>query len=254
MDKDKQFQQHFIDLLDGRMVPFADSENEVATDGLTVTFTATEYVIRAYAYSDHIVNLATMGPIIIGKFRYSDTALEALTGVADIAQEFRRWRTMPGFNVPEIVFAVGERSFLKGRKYWDDADYISIYALYRVRGMNTNHEAYRRVISDSGTKAKFVGVKKPFLRKQKDFTKLNQGPFQVFAESAYKPFDYLPVDTNMVLAWFERRQKMVVNNKEECEAVGIQIVEGRVMQDNFLVLVPRDQMPLPLIFPHEWDV
>lgn len=249
----KKYQDHLIGLLNDRRVPFADSENTVAVDGLTIKFNAKEYQIHAHMYSDTIANMASQGQIIIGKFGYSDTGLDVLTGVAEMAQECMRWRKMPGFNVPEIVFAFGARTFLKNVKYWKESEYMSMCALYLVRGINTNHETYRRLINDAGTKAKFIGDKKPFLLKQKDFMRISSQPFQVYAESAYKPIQSLPVDPNMVLAWFERRQRTVVSNKEQCEAVGIAVGEERILTDNFLVCVPRDQMPTPLIFPYEWD-
>lgn len=244
-----KFREELEELLTFRKVPYIAIENTVAVDGIEIEFRAKEYAIKAHQRADY---LTTPKPITIGRFHYSDLALEALTGVADMAKEFMRWRKMPGFNVPEIVFAFGERTFLAGRKYWADEGHMFIYAMYRVRCVNSNHETFMEVISDHGIRAKFVGKNQPFVLKEKAFLKVSAEPFHVRAESYYQPLNCLPLDPNMVLAWYERRQKTITTNQAECEAHGITIAQERVQLANFLVLVPREEFAIPLLFPHEW--
>lgn len=244
-----RFREELEELLDFRKVPYIAIDNMLAVDGIEIEFRANEYAIKAYQRAEY---RTTTKLVTIGRFRYSDLALEALTGVADMAKELRRWRQMPGFNVPEIVFAFGERTFLAGRKYWTDAGHMFIYAMYRVRCVNSNHETFMELISDHGTREKFVGKNQPFVLKEKDFLKVSADPFHVRAESCYQSLTSLPLDPNMVLAWYERRQKTITTNQAECEAHGITIAQERVQLANFLVLVPREEFAIPLLFPHEW--
>jgi hypothetical protein len=245
-----KFRATLESLLDERKVPYLGIDDTVSMDGIAVEFRSKEYAIKAHMFADY---LTTPKPITIGRFHYNDLALEALMGVADMAREFRRWRKMPGFNVPEIVFAFGERSFLAGRKHWADAGHMHIYAMYRVRCVNSNYETFKKLISDHGIRAKFVGQNLPFLLKEKDFAKVTADPFYVMSESYHQPMCSLPTDPNTVLAWYERRQKTITTNRAECEAHGITIAEERVQLANFLVQVPREEFVIPLLFPHEWD-
>lgn len=245
-----RFREELEELLTYREVPFIGIENTVAVDGITVVFNEREYVVRTYVYDAY---QTTKKPVVLGHFRYSDTALEALTGIADMAHECKHWRQMPGFNVPEIVFAFNARNFMKGSRYWTDSDYMSMYAMYRIRCLNTNYESWHQLLQDSGTKAKFVGRHRNFLRQPKEFAKVCAEEFRVRSESSCRPINCLPTDPNMVLAWYERRQKLVTTNAEDCKALGIDVSEERPTMDKFLVLVPREDFAIPLLFPHEWN-
>lgn len=235
--------EQFIELLADPELSFLSCETkhgmEYAFDGLSLRINKTGFVIVGNAVDQYTF---TSGHTF-GRYKFTETNFGHLKDFLMVTKEIRRWRKgVEGFDVPEVIFALGENAcFVPDQHEWRSG-YLSIYAYYQFDSVNSNEMRRREIHQESGTREKFCGTKRNWLPKLTEFNKYFAEPFKPHdPEQNYAPINYLTRSDAFCFALLKTVRKYVADDPALLKMYGVEMPHVKDTVTHYVVQISRGE-------------
>lgn len=212
---------------------------EYAFDGLSLRLNKTGFVITGHAidHYDWISNHT------FGRYKFNEKNFQHLKDFLMVVKEIRRWRKeVEGFDVPEVIFAVGVNAcFSADLSEWRSG-YLSIYAYYQFDSVNSDEMVRREIHHESGTREKFCGEKRNWLPKLKNFAKYFSEPFKPHdPDVSYAPINYLSRSPDKCFALLKTVRQYVATDPELMALYGVELPHVKDTVAHYVVQISREE-------------
>ena len=212
---------------------------EYTFDGLSLRLNKTGFVITGHAIEqyDWVSNFT------FGRYKFTEQSFQNLKDFLMVVKEIHRWRkTIVGFDVPEILFAIGTNAcFVPDILEWRSG-YLSLYVYYQFDSVNSDEMIRREIYHESGTREKFCGEKRQWLPKVSDFNKFFSEPFKPHnPETSYAPINYLSRTPDKCFALLKTVRQYVPVDPELMEQYGVELPYVKDHVAHYVVQISRAQ-------------